>query len=296
MLNKISVGFALLCSLMVPSLHSSTCWAADVLVVADTQLRPAVEIISGIRKTLGASMRICAPDEVRGELRDVVESEGARVVVALGKEALTEALGLPSSIPVIFDMVVTPPVFNRPNTTGFYLATPVREYADLIRNHLHSIRQLAVVGSRDQLNTLAWGAAQLGSYSVYTVKDSFDLVNTVRQIDAADAILLLPDTSLLTSTAMHETYLLSFRKGIPLLGISERNVKEGALLALVVNMVNVGKLIGEYATKANRGVNIGQIPPSPPRKFDMYLNTATARKMGIQIPNEMVRMAKRVYP
>lgn len=296
MLTKIYVVCALFCSIFLFSSLATTCWAADIIVVADTRLRPAVEIISGIRKTLGGSMRVCQPEEARGALRGLVESEGARVVVALGKEALDEALVLPSSIPVIFDMVVTPPVFSRPNTTGFYLATPVREYADLIRNHLHSIRQLAVVGSREQLNTLALGAAQMGTFSIYSVRDSFELVNTVRQIDQADAILLLPDTSLLTSTAMHETYLLSFRKGIPLLGISERNVKEGALLALVVNMVNVGKLIGEYATKAARGVNIGQIPPSPPRKFDMYLNTATARKMGITIPNEVVRMAKRVYP
>jgi putative ABC transport system substrate-binding protein len=278
------------------TLFAPPCRAAEVVIVGDTQLRPVTEIIGGIRRTLNASYKTYSPDEVKGRLDSVVERERARVVVALGREALAEALRLPPSIAVVFDLVVTPPVISRPNTTGFYLATPVREYADLVRNHLHTIRQMAVVGSRGQQNTLAWGGSPAVSLSTFNVRDSVDFVATIKQLGEADAILLLPDTGILTPTAMDEAYLYSFRKGIPLLGISERHVKEGALLALVVDMVHVGRLIGEYAGKAARGANIGQIPPSPPRKFDVYLNTATARRMGIPIPNELVRLAKRVYP
>ncbi|OGU13417.1 MAG: hypothetical protein A2076_17365 [Geobacteraceae bacterium GWC2_53_11] len=275
---------------------STTCFpsptlAADVLVVADSQLRPAMEIISGIRKSAGSSLKIISPEEAKRGLKGAVEREGARVVVALGKEALSEAMALPAHIPVIFDMIVTPPVITRPNTTGFYLATPVREYTELVRKHLHSIRQVSVVGTRDQLSLLGKGEA-----ASYAVRDTSEFVSAVRKVESADAILLLPDTSVLTSAALDEAYLLSFRKGIPLLGVSERNVREGALVALVVDMVNVGKLIGDAASKALKGVNIGQFPPSPPRKFDIYLNTATARRMKIDIPDEMVRMAKRVYP
>ncbi|MFH1026745.1 MAG: ABC transporter substrate binding protein [Pseudomonadota bacterium] len=268
--------------------------AAEVLVVADTQLRPATEIISGIRKSLGSSLKIISPEEARRGLNSALEREGARVVVALGREALTEALTLPSAIPVIFDMVVTPPAISRPNTTGFYLATPVREYSELIRKHLRSIRQFAVVGSHDQLTLLGRGDAP--QPVSYTVRNTAEFVSAISRLEDTDAILLLPDSAVLTTAALDEAYLLSFRKGIPLLGVSERNVKEGALVALVVDMVNVGRLIGAAAAKALKGVDIGQFPPSPPRKFDIYLNTATARRMKINLPDEMVRMAKRVYP
>ena len=277
--------------ILITALLPSRSLAAEVLVVADTQLRPAMEIISGIKKSLGRSLKIIPPEEARQGLKNILEKEGTRVVVALGREALTEALTLPSHIPVIFDMVVVPPIITRPNTTGFYLATPVREYTDLIRKHLRSIQQLAVIGSRDQLTLLGRGEG-----TAYTVRDTSEFVATMRRLDATDAILLLPDTSLLTTAALSEAYLSSFRKGIPLFGVSERNVREGALLALVVDMVNVGRLIGDAAAKALKGDDIGQTPPAPPRKFDIYLNTATARRMKINIPDEMVRMAKRVYP
>jgi ABC-type uncharacterized transport system substrate-binding protein len=282
------ISFVMLLSIAV---LPSRLFAAEVLVVADSQLKPAMEIISGIKKSLGRSLKIVSPDEAKRGLKGVVEREGARVVVALGKDALAEALTLPPHIPVIFDMVVTPPVISRANTTGFYLATPVREYTDLIKKHLRSIRQVAVVGSRDQLTLLGRGEG-----ASYAVRDTSEFVSTMRRLDDIDAVLLLPDTAVLTTTALDEAYLSSFRKGIPLLGVSERNVREGALVALVVDMVNVGRLIGDAAARALKGADLGLVPPSPPKKFDIYLNTATARRMKIDIPEEMVRMAKRVYP
>ena len=270
------------------------CNAAEVLVVADTRLKPVTDILAGLKKTLRASLKICPPDDVKGALQRMVQREEARVVIALGHEALNEALRLPPAIPVIYGLVVTPAASSRPNTAGFYMATPAMEYVDLVNTYLQSIKKIAVVGSWEQLNILAADATQ--QTVTYNVRNAFELVNTLRQIETVNAIMLLPDASLLTSTAMEEAYLLSFRRGIPLLGISERQVREGALLALVVDMVQMGRQMGEFAAKAIRGGSFGQPPPSPPRSFDLYVNTNTARKMGIHLPNEMLRMARRTYP
>ncbi len=268
--------------------------AAEIIIVGDTQLKPVNEIISGIKDTLDSPVKVFPPASVKGRLKDIAAKEDVKVVVALGREALDEALHLPPSVAVIYDLVVTPPVTHRPNTTGFYMATPIREYIDLINNYLHSIKRIAVVGSRNLMNTLEGGGySQVASYNV---KTPFEFVNTVKQIDSADAILLLPDASLLTSSAVEEAYLLSFRKGIPLLGVSEKNVRQGALLALVFDPVNVGRLIGENASHAIKGTDIGRVPASPPRKFELYLNKDTAEKMGIPISAELVRKAKKVYP
>ncbi|OGR29282.1 MAG: hypothetical protein A2X83_12555 [Desulfuromonadales bacterium GWD2_54_10] len=294
MMDMIIITLRLFIFLLAPCILLSQAEAAEVVIIADTQLKPVAEIISGIRKTLNTSVKTFAHAEVRGKLKAVVDKEGAKVVIALGREALDDALQLPPDIPIIYDLVVTPPQISRPNTTGFYMATPVMEYVDLIKENLRSLKRIVVVGSREQLNILAREEnPQLVSYSV---RNTFEFVNTLKQLNNADAILLLPDTSLLTAAAMEEIYLLSFRKGIPLFGISERHVKQGALLALVVDLVSVGKRIGAYASKAIKGINVGQIPPSPPNRFDLYVNTNTAIKMGIHIPDELIRSAKRSYP
>lgn len=282
--------YTLICILLT----GVSCRAADVLIIADAQLKPVMEVTQGLRKTLRASTRTYSPNEVRGNLAAIVQREGARVVISLGRDALALALTLPPSIPVIYDMVVTPPEISRPNTAGFYMATPTSEYAELVRKHLPSLKHVAVVASRPFLNILANEAS--APVSAHSVKNVVEFVATVKQLDTVDAILLLPDTGVLTSTAMEESYLLSFRRRIPLLGVSERHVKEGALLALVVDMVNVGKVIGEYATNALKSGSVGQPPATPPRKFELYLNMDTARKMRISIPDELVRIAKKSYP
>ena len=275
-------------------LLSVPCRAADVLIIADAQLKPVMEVTQGVRKTLRASTRTYSPAEARGNLAALLKQEGARVVIALGHEALDEALALPSTVPVIYDMVVIPPAVSRPNTTGFYMATPAGEYAGLLRNYLPALRHVAVVSSRDFLNVLAGNVS--APLRAYAARNTVEFVKKIKELDNADAILLLPDSAVMSATAMQEAYLLSFRRRIPLLGISERYVKEGALLALVVDMTAAGKVIGEYAARALKSGSVGHHPALPPRKFDLYINLDTARKMRISIPDEVVRMATRTYP
>ncbi len=295
MINRFVITFLFVLALFVQGHFASTCYADDVLVIADSRLTPALNIISGIKRSFHATMKVFSPAEVKGSsLIRLVEKEKPRVVVALGKEALNEALRLPPTIPVIYDMVVIPPLVNRANITGFYMAVPVSEYSELLRKYLYPFKKLAVIGRRERMNILAGDTAQQTANCI--VGNAFELVEAARQIKDADAILLLPDAELLSAVAMDEVFLISFRRKIPLLGISEKQVKDGALLALVVDTEEVGRRIGELAGKAMKGVNVGQYPPSPPRKFELFLNKDTARKMGIHLPNELLRMAKRAYP
>ncbi|MBI5232850.1 MAG: hypothetical protein HY880_00690 [Deltaproteobacteria bacterium] len=286
--------FLLTAALLAIFLSAAPSESKDVLVVGDAQLKPVSDIISGINATLDEGVKVVSLSDAGGnKLRSIAAKEEAKVVVALGKDALDEALQLPLSIAVIYDLVLTPPIINRPNTTGFYMATPVGEYIDLIKKYLPSIRKIAVVGSRDLMGLLDAQGPQIAAYNV---RSSVDVVNAVRQADSVEAVLLLPDVSLLTSTALNEVFLLSFRKGIPIMGISEKNVRQGALLALVFDPVSVGRQIGETAAHALNGKDLGDVPPAPPRRFGLILNIETARRMGIRLSQEFIDKAKRTYP
>jgi putative ABC transport system substrate-binding protein len=265
--------------------------AVNVIVVGDTHLKLVTEVISGIRRTLRTSIAIYSPIEVRGTLHSIAERERVQVVIALGRKALSVTQDLPIDIPVIYGLILTPPVINRPNTTGIYMAVPVSEYSAVVDEYLPSLKRVAVIGSHDQLDIL--GGPKWDSYSV---KNPAELVETVKQLNDTDAILILPDVSLLIPAAIEETFLQSFRKGIPLMGISEGQVKDGALLSLVVDLVSLGNSIGEYAWEVIHGTRIVALPPAPVKNFNLYLNTSTAEKMGIRIPEKMLEMAKGVYP
>jgi len=267
---------------------------AEVIIVGDTNVRLVGELVTGIRKTLRHSMKTYTPAEVKGSLDRIVQQEGARVVIVLGRDALAEADRLPEGMPVIYSLFLTPPATKRPNTTGFYMAAPAAEYLDLVRKHIPSIRKIAVLGSPEQLRLLAGDDSS--GLNLYAVQNCVQLVDTLRSIADADAILLLPNASLLTAAVMEEVGLVSFKKGIPLLGISERQVNEGALLALVGDVDDLGQSIGELASGILLGKTIHAKPPACPRRFVLFLNRETARKMGIQLPAGFLKTARKVYP
>lgn len=282
---------ALLC---ISLLHfSSPALAADVLIVGDLQYRPVADIVSEIKATLRAPSKEYAITEARGRLDRIVDREGARVVVALGMDAVGEAYRLPPSVSVVYGLVIAPPKSARPNTTGVYMSTPASEYVSLIRKYLSSIKRIGVVGSQNLLNVLM--ESDHPQVTAYRVGSSSELMNTMGRLNNAEALLLLPDVNLLTSSVMENIYLFSFRNNVPLLGISEGNVKQGSLLALVFDPKTVSRQIGEKVQNILKGADADNLPPTAPKKFNLFVNINTARKMGIDIPDDMLKKAKRLY-
>lgn len=287
--HVLSVLLALSCTLFL----SSTLFAADVLVVGDIRYKPVAEVVSGISSMLRSQVREYPTSEVKGRLYGIVNREGARVVVALGMDAVGEALRLPPSVSVVYGLVIAPPRSTRGNITGVYMSTPVSEYVSVVRKYLPSVRKVSVVGSHTLMNTLL--GSDHSQVAAYRVDSSSGLVNTVSHLGETDALLLLPDVNLLTSAVMENVYLFSFRKNVPLLGISEGNVKQGSLFALAFDPRAVSRQIGEKVQSILNGGDASNIPQSPPKKFNLYVNSKTARKMGIAIPDEMLNRAKKIY-
>lgn len=292
--GRLRRSFLLLAAACLGLMASSVCAASEVVVIGDTGLKPVAEVVSGLNQTLKATTRLYSYNEVRGDLDKVVGREGARVVVALGKEALSEALKLPPSITVVYGLTVLPPQSSRPNTCGTIMATPVPEYLSLLARYLPSLRKVGAVGTQELFRAV--GVNGNPQISAEFAANPVEFVSRIKQLDGADAVLLLPDPAMLTAAALEECYLYSFRRKVPLLGISEKHVKEGALLALTFDPLAAGRQIGELTSEALAGADLGRLTAVPPRRYDLFLNTDTARMMGITLPADLLKRAKRVYP
>ena len=77
---------------------SSVAEAARVLIVGDTQYSVVAETASDIQLSLRSQAKQYSVAEVKGRLAPIVERENAKVVVALGTDALAEALRLPPAV------------------------------------------------------------------------------------------------------------------------------------------------------------------------------------------------------
>ena len=149
------------------------------------------------------------------------------------------------------------------------------------------------MGSQTMLRSLLGN--DYAQVAVHSVSSSSELVATVNRLADTKSLLLLPDSNLLTAPVMSNVYLFSFRNNIPVLGISEANVKQGSLFALVFDPKTVSRQIGEKVQAILNGSDAGELPASAPRRYNLYVNSNTAQKMGVEIPDEVLKKAKKVY-
>lgn len=268
---------------------------ADVVVVGDVRLKPVNDIITALRDSVSYETVAYSPGEVRGTLNAIVKNENAKVVVALGGDAVAEALSLPESVPLIYGLLIKPAVAKRQNTTGVYMTTPVAEYVSLLEKYFPNIRRLGTVVEPETGGPAV--NVHTASVSFYKAGNSYEFIKSVKQFSGnIDAFILLPEKNLLTATAMEELYRYSFTEKVPVIGVSEKHVKMGSLLALVFDEAGMGRQIGELVDRVLSRGSASGMAPAPPERFKLYLNSETARTMNINIPGELLRKAKVIYP
>ena len=270
--------------------------ASDVIIVGDFRLKPVNEIISIIRNSLPYETAVYLPKDVKGVLNSVFRKENAKIVIALGIEPTKDALSLPESIPLIYGLLIKPLNTKRQNITGIYMTTPVSEYISLLEKYFPSIRKLGIVLEPESGNVLLHETSST-SVTFYRANNSYEFIKGINHLDGnIDAFLLLPEKNLLTTTAMEELYRHSFSEKLPVIGVSEKHVKMGSLLALVFDESGMGMQIGDLTKKVLSRGNASGIVPGPPERFNLYLNIETAKAMKINIPAELSKKARVIYP
>ncbi len=269
--------------------------SSEIVIVGDTTLRPVNDIINFVSEALPYGISVYPPQEVRGRLGSILNRERAKVVIALGGDSLDCALSLPESVPVVYGLVIKPVNTKRRNISGVYMATPVSAYLFYINKYFPSLRKIGMICRTADYDIIDdWKAGRL---ALYRAGNSYEFIKGLSALERrVDAILLLPDRDLLTSTSVEELFRKSYTAQKPVIGVSEKFVKKGALFALVFNETAMGRQVAEMVKRVLRGGSASSVAQSPPEKFDLYVNVGTARMMKIPVPRDLIMRAGRVYP
>jgi len=270
--------------------------AADLLIIGDTKLKPVSELIAGIEEALSSSISVKAPADVKDNLESAVYREGVKAVVAVGQDAVNISLSLPEHIPLIYGLIINPPETSRKNITGVYMATPVNEYIVFINRHFPAVKRVGVI-CEPATRVFFCSDDKKANPVLYDAANPYEFITALGEMRGrVDALLLLPQKGLLSQTALEKAFIFSFREKVPVIGISEKYVKTGALFSLSFDPVQMEKQIIDLTAKVlARGTATG-IPPSPPEKFTLFVNRKTAEATGVYIPPAVINMAEKVYP
>jgi len=284
---------------LFPAILANSAAAARVVVLTSARVEEYEEAIRGFKGAIGD--QIVAVYDMDGDLdrgrKQLVEIEAKEkpdLIFVVGIWALQAVVSRPTATPVVYAMVLNPPTVigaDAKNITGASINVPVEQQIWLFKQLGPQIKRVGVVFNRAKTGYLVRRAQsvardeglELVTREINTAKEAIGALESLQ--DGIDALWLVPDETVLSQTVVQQMLLISFRRKIPLLGLTDRHAQMGALFALsFASGEDIGRQAGELAQAILAGRPVTDVPYTNARKWYLTVNLRVAQKLGLEIP------------
>ena len=212
------------------------------------------------------------------------------------------------NIPIVF-AAVTDPVgaglvqsLEHPgkNITGTTDMSPIDRQLELILEILPQVKTIGVIYNSGEVNSvtlvriLKQEAAKKGiSVEEATVSNSAGVSQAARSlIGRADAIYIPTDNTVVS--AFEAITQVGYQAKLPIFAADTDSVARGAIAALAIDYYKMGRQTGEMVSRIFKGANPAEMPVETLREFQIHLNPASAAKMGVDIPEALLKKADKI--
>lgn len=220
---------------------------------------------------------------------DAAEADDADLIVAVGMKSATASIA--ASKPVL-NVLVPKAGYDRlvksniaPHSSAIYLDQPIERQLSLLVAALPKIENIGVLytvpppGLPSLRRMAAERNLRLHEKIVGQGHTLFDALEDV--LEESDVLLVLPDTEIYNAGTIRNILLASYRKQVPLVGISQSYVKAGALCAIYSTPAQIAQ---QAAEAVKQFANSGKLPPGQyPKEFEVSVNTQVARSLELPI-------------
>ena len=240
-------------------------------------------------------------DRGRKFLTEIETKVKPDLILAVGIWALQAVVSQPTDIPVVYAMVLNAPSVvgtDHKNITGASINVPVEQSLRLLKQLGPYVKRIGVIFNRARTGYLVRRAEvvareeglQLVAKEVASPKEAVAALESFQ--DGIDALWILPDETTLAQTVVQQMLLFSYRKKVPVLGLSERHAQMGALLSLsFASSEDIGRQAGELAQTVLGGKTAAEVPSTTARKVNLTVNLKAAQKLGIEVPKSVLGRA-----
>jgi ABC-type uncharacterized transport system substrate-binding protein len=282
--------------------------AVGVLIFASTLARAAGVVILGSERVAEHKEAIAAARQTAPELSladedspDAAEQlRHADVVLAVGARALTMARTVAPATPIVYALVPAAEAQPGKLVTGVTYEVPA--YAQFAQ-----WRQLRYDGSRigmlysaaPPVTDAKSAAAMLGLTLVLrAVVDPAKVPATLAELGPQiDALWLPPERMLFSASLIKTIAAAALAQKVALLGFSEECTAAGALASMAPDARDSGHRAARIALgiAARPADQRSPVPPPATSPGSLTLNASTAQALGIDLPETLLKKARKVY-
>lgn len=230
------------------------------------------------------------------------------ILITVGSAATQTALDNFKNIPIVFSSVMYPVIsgfvesLDRPGKaiTGASLDIPVSIQLRYFRQIVPSLKRLGVLYTTNTAVLIPPArvvAAEMGleliALQITSPPDVPRALDSIARV--ADGLWSVADQNLFDPQTTKYIMLNSLRRGLPFMGFSRYVVESGALFALDFDYKAIGRQAGTMATRILGGESPSSIPVTTPDIIWFHYNENTARHLEVEIPADLIAIAKEVY-
>lgn len=238
--------------------------------------------------------------EFEDDALERVRAERPKIVLAVGARAAKEARAL-GAVPVVYCMVLDEKgsALSAPNLVGVPLEIPPRVQLQELTRLLPAARTLGLVfnPARSAVEVQeARAAAEKLAISLVTAPatSAAAFPDALKQVlPNAQALWLLADPTVVTADTFRLMLESAMARRVPLVTFSDEFVRRGALLALAPDFEAVGIEAARLVRELASGKAPSEVTAAPPR-FKVVVNLATARALGLSLPQDALKEAVQV--
>jgi putative ABC transport system substrate-binding protein len=245
------------------------------------------------------------PDELRSNTAQLITRTPDVIVAAAA--AVRPALDATRDTPIVFVNINDPvglglvPDLAHPggNITGFYNYDfgMAGKWLETLKEIAPGVSRVALVGNRDIPSYDGWVRAAQDSAASFGVEIVAPALRAVADIEplldqlshTPSGLLILPDSFV----SLHRNAIIAAAKRFRLPAIYPRPFysKAGGLLSYGIDLADIYRRAATYADRILKGANPGELPVQGPTKFELVINLATARELGLPVPQRLRLLA-----
>jgi len=240
-------------------------------------------------------------DRLPGLVAEMVRRRVAMIVA--GGIAATHAAKAASNTPIVFAVGADPvriglvSSLNRPggNITGIDLVAKRLELLHELVPKATMLAALLDTAGETQLEDVEAAARALGRQVVIArVASERDFDAAFEQIVKAGAGALAGLGGAVLTAQRRQIVALSIRHAIPALYTLREFVEVGGLMSYGPSQTHAYRRAGIYAGRILKGEKAGDLPVELPTKYELVINLATARALGLEVPATLLARADEV--
>ena len=231
------------------------------------------------------------------------------LILAISTPSSQDAAAATKEIPILFSAITDPVAaglvksLSGPgrNVSGTTDRSPVASQMDLIREILPNANRLGTIYNPGEVNSVASvrdikaESAKRGMTLIEAPAPSSSIVRTAAEtlVGKVDAIHIPTDNTVVL--ALESVIKVCQENKIPLFAADVESVTRGAMAAVAIDYYKLGRQTGAMAKRIlERTAKISEMPVEEQKDLLIHLNIGQAAKMGVTIPQAVIKRASKI--